>query len=306
MLRHGWSGERAGRSERSAPAAWSRPSGTRRRPAAQAPALGDGPHDQALAPAHVAGHEHAGHVGHEVVVAGDVAALVERRRRAGRATRPCSGPTKPIARSTSSAGSSRSVPSTFCEPAVDHLDLVEPQRPHVAVAVAEEALGVDAVHPLAALLVGRRDLCRSWRHCGHGLASAAVVGRAGHDLELVHRRRALAVGGAEAVGAGVAAADDHDVLAVRRRSATASRSPSCTRLASGRYSIAWWMPSSSRPGHRAGRATRWRRTASTIGVVATPAARRRRRRRRRRRWCGTRCPRPPSGRGGGRGGASPS
>lgn len=27
-----------------------------------------------------------------------------------------------------------------------------------------------------------------------------------------------------------------------------SKSPSHTRLASGRYSIAWWMPASSRPG----------------------------------------------------------
>ena len=45
------------------------------------------------------------------------------------------------------------------------------------------------------------------------VASAPVVGRPGQDLELVDRRRALAVRGAEAVGAGVAAADDHDVLA---------------------------------------------------------------------------------------------
>ena len=27
-----------------------------------------------------------------------------------------------------------------------------------------------------------------------------------------------------------------------------ARSPSCTRFAGGRYSIAWWMPVSSRPG----------------------------------------------------------
>ena len=50
---------------------------------------------------------------------------------------------------------------------------------------------------------------------GHGIDSIAGVGRAGQDLELVDRRRALADRGAEAVGAGVAAADDHDVLAVR-------------------------------------------------------------------------------------------
>ena len=34
-----------------------------------------------------------------------------------------------------------------------------------------------------------------------------------HHLELSHARGALAVHGAEAVGAGIAAADDHDVLA---------------------------------------------------------------------------------------------
>ena len=100
------------------------------------------------------------------------------------------------------------------EAAVDHLDLVGPQGPHVAVVVAEEALGVDGVHPLAALLVGRRRA----EHERPGRPRGGVgpgVGRPGHDLELVDRRRALAVRGAEAVGAGVAAADDDDVLARR-------------------------------------------------------------------------------------------
>ena len=50
---------------------------------------------------------------------------------------------------------------------------------------------------------------------GHGVRVGPVVGRPRHDLELVDRRRALAVRGAQAVGAGVAAADDHDVLALR-------------------------------------------------------------------------------------------
>ena len=51
-------------------------------------------------------------------------------------------------------------------------------------------------------------------HCGHGLSAGAGVGGPGQQLELVDRRRALAVDGAEAVGAGVAAADDDDVLAL--------------------------------------------------------------------------------------------
>ena len=50
---------------------------------------------------------------------------------------------------------------------------------------------------------------------GHGLPAARVVGRPRQQLELVHARRALAVRRAEAVGAGVAAADDDDVLALR-------------------------------------------------------------------------------------------
>src|SRR3546814_10414499 len=44
------------------------------------------------------------------------------------------------------------------EAAVDHLHLVEAQGPHGAVVVAQEALGVDRVHPLATLLVGGGDL----------------------------------------------------------------------------------------------------------------------------------------------------
>ena len=50
-------------------------------------------------------------------------------------------------------------------------------------------------------------------HCGQGLSAARASGRARQQLELVHRQRALAVGGAQAVGAGVAAADDDDPLA---------------------------------------------------------------------------------------------
>ena len=57
-------------------------------------------------------------------------------------------------------------------------------------------------------------------HSGHGLSARPVARGLGHDLELVHRGRALAVRRAEAVGPGVAAADDDDALALgvdRRR-----------------------------------------------------------------------------------------
>src|SRR5262249_14209627 len=42
------------------------------------------------------------------------------------------------------------------ETAVDHLDLVRDEGAHLAVVVTDEPLSVDAVHALAALLVGRR------------------------------------------------------------------------------------------------------------------------------------------------------
>ena len=45
------------------------------------------------------------------------------------------------------------------------------------------------------------------------MLSGAIVRRLGHDLELMDAGGLVAVGSAEAVGAGVAAADDDDVLA---------------------------------------------------------------------------------------------
>ena len=99
------------------------------------------------------------------------------------------------------------------ELAVAPLHLVGAQRAHVAVVIGEEALGVHAVDALAALLVGRRDA----EHVGPGrpgIGRCPRVRRSVQDLELVDRRRALAVGGAEAVGTGVSAADDHHVLAL--------------------------------------------------------------------------------------------
>ncbi len=49
-------------------------------------------------------------------------------------------------------------PLDLGERAVDHLDLVQDQRPHSTVAVVDEPLGVDAEEPVAALLVGGGDL----------------------------------------------------------------------------------------------------------------------------------------------------
>ena len=93
----------------------------------------------------------------------------------------------------------------------DLLDLVAAQCAHVAVVVAEEALRVHRVDALDTLLVRGRDAVdhrvgRPWMGVG------PLVGRSGQDLELVHARRAVPDRGAEAVGAGVASADDHHAL----------------------------------------------------------------------------------------------
>ena len=94
-------------------------------------------------------------------------------------------------------------------------------------------------------------------HCGQGLP-ATVVGRAGDDLELVDALAALAMDGAEAVGAGVAAADDDHVLAFGRDElASGIESPATRRFCSGGTPWRGGCRSRSRPSigrSRAGRA----------------------------------------------------
>ena len=71
----------------------------------------------------------------------------------------------------------------------------------------------DVVVADAALLVGRR--CpENEGPFGPGVVVGAVLGRLRHDLELVDDLSSLSVGGAEAVGAGVASAEDDDALAL--------------------------------------------------------------------------------------------
>ncbi|SIN44166.1 Uncharacterised protein [Mycobacteroides abscessus subsp. abscessus] len=81
--------------------------------------------------------------------------------------------------------------------------------------LAEEPLGVDGVDPLATLFVcgGHPEQCRVG---GPRVALGTALRRLGHDLELLNTRRTLPVGGAQAVGAGVATTDDDDALALRR------------------------------------------------------------------------------------------
>ncbi len=79
--------------------------------------------------------------------------------------------------------------------------------------LARELDGVDREDPLAAFLVRRRRAVHQ-RPRGPRRGGGPLVGRPRHDLELMDRLRTLAVGRAEAVGAGVATTDDDDVLAL--------------------------------------------------------------------------------------------
>src|SRR2546428_487842 len=80
---------------------------------------------------------------------------------------------------------------------------------------AEEALRRDRVDALAALLVRTRH-AEDVGPLGPGVVRGAGGGRPRQELELVDGERALAVHGAEAVGARVASADDDDALALGR------------------------------------------------------------------------------------------
>src|SRR6266508_5314658 len=174
--------------------------GSRRRAA-----FGDGPHDQALAPAHVAAHEDAVARRRERGVAADIAPLVELDAELLEQTAPV-GTDEAHGQQHEITVEVEVGAFDLHEAPVDHLDLVGPQGPQVAVKIADEALGVHREHPLAALLVRGRHAederpCRPWVGVG------TLVRRARQDLELVDRLGALPPRGAEAVGAGVATAD---------------------------------------------------------------------------------------------------
>src|SRR5262249_20973082 len=93
-----------------------------------------------------------------------------------------------------------------------HLDGHAVELPDVAALVTGEPLGRDGVDALTALLVGARgpeDVRPLWPR----VVGRPGVGRARQELELVNGGGALTVHGAQAVGAGVAASDDHHALA---------------------------------------------------------------------------------------------
>ena len=77
----------------------------------------------------------------------------------------------------------------------------------------DEVLGVDGEQTLAALLVSRSHAEHERVRRPRRLLGASLR-RTRHDLELVDAGRTLTVRGAEAVGSGVAAADDDNLLAL--------------------------------------------------------------------------------------------
>ena len=106
------------------------------------------------------------------LVAGDVAALVVGRRRAGRATRPSPARRSPSPGTRWSAGSSRSVPSHLLELAVDHLHLVDLAAPRTLPLPSSTKRSVLTLYSaLATLLVGRRDLAGQARTAATGWSS---------------------------------------------------------------------------------------------------------------------------------------
>ena len=103
-------------------------------------------------------------------------------------------------------------------------------------------------------------------HCGQGSSACAMSGGRGTISNWWTLRQPLAMDGAQAVGPGVAAADDDHVAVAGEMNARSSiASPATRRFCFVRKSMAKWTPSSSRPS--IGRSRGWvappqRQTAS--------------------------------------------
>src|SRR6266545_4635697 len=183
-------------------------------PARRAPALGDGPHDEGLAALHVAGREDPGHVRHPVSVPPHIAAVGELHAEIGQepfTPRPekAHGEQHEVGRELVLGAGKRAEART---PTLgDHLDAHGVEGGDASVRSGE----VGRVHRVLArpaFLVSRGD-AKDIGPEGPGIAPRIpLFGRPGEDLELGDGARALTVGGAEAVGAGVASADDDDAL----------------------------------------------------------------------------------------------
>ena len=161
-----------------------------------------------------------------------------------------------MASRTNWAGSTFSVPGTGCGmncplsffcPA----DLHGVDRFYVAVLIALESRGGGQVDARVGPELGSGLFLAVVDLVGLGPFRPGIVGgplirRARHDLQLDDRAAAMAEGGADAIGAGIAAADDDHVLALGGDELTAPGQavPWCWR---SRKSMAKWMPFRLRP-----------------------------------------------------------
>ena len=139
------------------------------------------------------------------------------RRRAARACRCAAGRRSPSRAAPGRTASSNSVPSTgsnIGRPSRITISTSRPCNVRTLPSSSPVNLSVPTEKTRSPPSSCAEEVRKISGHCGHGLESRALLGRARHDLELVHRRGALPVHGAEAVGAGVAAADDDHVLAL--------------------------------------------------------------------------------------------
>ena len=123
-----------------------------------------------------------------------------------------------MASSTSWQGSSKSLPSTASNDGRPSAPVVSstswPRRAgDRSRAVVQELVGGDREDALATLLERRRRAQDQWPGRPR-IVLGADVRWLGHDLELMDAEGALAVGRAQAVGPGVATADDDHVLAL--------------------------------------------------------------------------------------------
>ena len=195
--------------------------------------------------------------GSRTVFAAHVAARIQRHARPAPAAPAARGPRKPIASSTRSAFSWNSLPGDFA-----HLSCGR-RRPSPTRRARIPAPSILPFSPTARLVSTAQSRSHAFlmRVRGAQLERPVrpdqrlvlLLRRLRQDLELGDRGRALADRGADAVRAGIAAADHHDMLALGGDRAVAARrvassSPAPRLFCWVRKSMAKWMPSSSRPG----------------------------------------------------------
>src|ERR1035438_3176427 len=173
-------------------------------------AFGDGPDHQRLAAAHIAGGEHAGDARHVIAVGGHVAARVERYAElfdhaVFHGAEETHGEQHQVGLNGEFAPADRF--ELGRRPDAQGVQLV-----HLAAIVAGETGGGDSPIARAAFFVRGFDAQLHGPERPRG-GRRAIVGRFGQQLELGDTGRALAMTRPQAIGAGVAAADDDHALA---------------------------------------------------------------------------------------------